>query len=142
LKKQTFKAGMDMAEAGLQGVFRERFLDFLWNAVKDAPDDAWIECASRVALGDRRPDDLTAGDFLRTLREIRQERAARGAVWALRPPSGAATDWSRLTAAMAADPDAPEASRALARALESRDAAKRGRRARTAAENEGGAHGE
>lgn len=120
MRKQTFKRGMDAVEAGLQGSFQERFLDFLWAAVKDAGDEDWEECANRVALGERRLDDLTAGDFTRALRDIQQERAARQSRWVPRPAAGAAPDWPRLADRVERDPAAPEASRRIARALAAR----------------------
>jgi hypothetical protein len=125
VKKQTFKKGMDAIEAGLQGAFRERFLDFVWETVKDATDEDWEECASLIALGERRTDELAAGDFARALAEIRQERAARQSTWVARPPAAAAPDWPRLARKVEADPAAPELSRSIARALASRDGRKR-----------------
>lgn len=115
-----FLKGLRTIEAGLQGTFQEKFIDFLWKTVKDVPDEAWTECCTRLALILRKTDDLVAGDFMETLREISHEKARRASIWNSPPKPKGIPDWKGMAEKVCADPSASEASKGIARNLASR----------------------
>lgn len=119
IKEATFQKGLKVVEAGLQGSFQQKFLDFLWKVVKDTSDEAWMECCTRLALVTRKTNDLVAGDFAETLREIGQEKARQGAVWKFRAELKE-PDWQGMARKVCADPGASQASKDIARRLASR----------------------
>lgn len=120
MKENQFQKSLKVVEAGLQGSFPTKFVDFLWMAVKDVPDEIWTECCTRLALDTRKINDLVAGDFLATLREIGQEKARRGAVWSSAPKPKPISDWKGMAEKVCADPSAADLSKSIARNLAQR----------------------
>lgn len=120
MKPETFNQGLKTVETGLQGSFQAKFIDFLWKAVQEQPDEAWTECCRRLGLGGKKLLDLIAGDFMAELRVIAQERAHRESVWKIPCGVKKAPNWDSMAEKICSDPEAAPLSKDIARTLASR----------------------
>lgn len=120
MNEKIFNQGLRSVETGLQGKFQTKFIDFLWKVVKDAPDEAWDRCCTKIGLGLKKTDDLVAGDFMGVLREISEEQAHRDSMWKFRADRKGAPDWKGMAEKICADPAASDLSKGIAQRLASR----------------------
>jgi len=113
LKSNLFTKGMTDLATALQGKFEAGFTDYLWKIVKDLPDEVWETCVKRLALLVKKPADLTVGDFMSTVREIRQERALQDSRWHSKPVLPE-PDWRRMYETLSKDDKVPAAAKDIA----------------------------
>ena len=113
LDSNLFVKGMTDLSTALQGKFEAGFTDYLWKLVKDLPDDVWETCVKRLALLIKKPADLTVGDFMSTVREIRQERALQASHWRS-TPALPEPDWRRMYETLSRDEKVPAAAKDIA----------------------------
>lgn len=119
LKSNLFTKGMTDLSTALQGKFDTNFTDYLWKIVKDQPDDVWETCVNRLALLVKKPADLTVGDFMATVRDIRQERALQASRWQSKPALPE-PDWQRMYDNLSQDEKATAAAKDIALRLATR----------------------
>lgn len=120
IKEAAFQKGLKTVEAGLQGSLPQKFIDFLWGAVKGSSDEVWAECCTRLALGSTRAGDLVAGDFMEMLGTISHERSVQASIWKVRPAPKEKPDWQGMAQRICDDPDASLRSKEIARNLSER----------------------
>lgn len=120
-----FRKDLQELEAALQGDFGGAFLIVLAEAVKNhgCSEAEWGACIKIMIQGTKKPADLTVGDFLQALREVRGAKNLQASRWTPRAP-GKKPDWDRMAEAITADPVAPEASKEIARFLAVRKGSK------------------
>lgn len=113
--------GIDALQAGLQGRFSGAFVSVLAEAVKDYTLAEWTGCIEILLKGTTKAPDLTVGDFLEALQEVRHGKALHDNVWKCRPPgSSKRPDWKKMSEAICADPMANDLSKSIIRGLATR----------------------
>lgn len=112
--------GIDALQVGLQGRFSGAFVSILAEAVKDYTLAEWTGCIEILLRGTTKAPDLTVGDFLAALQEVRHGKALHDNTWKLRSPGTWKPDWKKLSEKICADPMASENSKAILRELAAR----------------------
>ena len=120
LNVERLGKGIDTLQAGLQGRFSGAFVSVLAEAVKDYTLAEWDGCIEILLQDTTKPADLTVGDFLKALQEVRHGKALHDNTWKYRAPGNWRPDWKKMSEKICADPMASEGSKEILRQLAAR----------------------
>lgn len=120
MKSKAFADGMVQMEVALQDKFEAGFGNYLWKVLEKVDEAHWKACVERLARGMRKPRELTVGVFLETISEIKADLRREKGRWKVAPHPEKTPDWKAIAKKIEDDPEAPAASRDLARELSER----------------------
>lgn len=121
LNLARLEKGVDTLQVALQGKFTGGFVTVLAEAVKNYTLAEWEGCVDILSKGLRKPIELTIGDFIQALQEVRHGKALHENIWQFRAPgSSKKPDWNKMSEAICADPMASELSKSIVRGLATR----------------------
>lgn len=120
MKSKAFADGMVQMEIALQDKFEAGFGNYLWKLVEKLDEALWKACVDRLSRGVKKPRELTAGVFLETISEIKADLRREKGRWKVAPMPEKSPDWKSIAKKIEDDPEAPAASRDLARELSER----------------------